>query len=137
IARRGLATMVSAVSPATNSRPIRPDIALIPGPPADTVPRSAEPPSQALESDDGRNTSPHAPGTLVPGLHPRAAAVLGRAGLRDPAALRHGNGGGYVPSGDDIARTGAEAVEGRLCAAVAQAEGWPLRRKPQSPAALL
>ena len=87
--------------------------------------------------DDGRHTRPYAPGTLVPGLYPHAAALLGRSGLRDPAALRHGNRRRHLSSGDDAARARAEAVEGRLCAAVAPAEGRPLRRKPQPAAALL
>src|SRR5581483_4130755 len=80
---------------------------------------------------------PYAPGTLVPGLHPRAPAVLGRAGLRDSAALRHGDGRRHLPSGDYAARAGPQAVECRLCAAVAPAQGWPLRREPEPDAALL
>src|SRR6185437_9256320 len=79
----------------------------------------------------------HAPGTFVPGLHSGPATVLGRAGLCDPAALRHGNGGGYVSSRHNAARAGAEAVESRLCAAFAEAEGRPLRRESEPLAALL
>jgi hypothetical protein len=41
--------------------------------------------------------------------HP--AGLLGRAGLRDPAALRHGDGRRHVPSRDDPARARAEALE--------------------------
>ena len=42
-----------------------------------------------------RYAAPHLPG---PDL--RAAEILGRSGLRDPAALRHGNGRGHVPHRD-------------------------------------
>src|SRR5260370_36488932 len=73
------------------------------------------------DSDDGRHTRSYAPGTLVPGFYSCPAAVLGRSGLRDPAALRHGNGRGHVSSGDDAACAGAEAMECRLSAAVAPA----------------
>ena len=59
------------------------------------------------------------------------------AGLRDPAALRHGSGRGHVPSGDDAARARTEDVERRLCAAVATAERRALRREPEPDAALL
>src|SRR6185437_11570415 len=58
------------------SRRFAPDIALIPGSPADTVPRACRP-LKALESNDGRHTPAHAPGTLVPGIDPDAAALLG------------------------------------------------------------
>src|SRR5690606_22159979 len=82
---------------------------------------------------------PRSPGSeeLVPGSDPDAAEFLGGAGLRDPAALRHADGGRYLPHGDDAARTGAEAVEGRLCAAEPPADRWPLWRKSQPAAALL
>src|SRR5882672_917712 len=94
-------------------------------------------PPRETDSADGRIACPYAPGTFVPGLHSRSAAVLGRSGLRDPAALRHGNGRRHLSSGDDVARARAEAVECGLCAALAKAQGWPLRRKSQSAAALL
>ena len=74
---------------------------------------------------------------LVPGPDPDAAALLGGAGLRDPAALRHGGGRRHVPPGDDAARARPEALERRLRAALAPAQGRPLRREPQPPAALL
>src|SRR5216684_4237352 len=51
-------------------------VALIPRLLADTVPRACRPLANP-ESDDGLHTRPHAPGTLVPGLHSRPAAVLG------------------------------------------------------------
>src|ERR1700682_3118498 len=109
---------------------IPPAFALINGPPADTVPRACRPPNEP-QTDDGFEPSAHAPGTLVPGFYSRPAAVLGRSRLRDPAALRYGDGSGHVSSGDHVARAGAKAVEGRLCAALAAAEGRPLWRKPQ------
>src|SRR5581483_8267327 len=87
--------------------------------------------------DDGYAAFPYAPGTFVSGVHPRAPALLGRAGLRHPAALRHGNGRGHLPSGDHAARAGPQGLERRLCAAVAAAEGRPLWRKSQPDAALL
>src|SRR3954454_7663214 len=87
--------------------------------------------------DDGFAAFAYAPGTFVPGLHPRLATVLGRTGLRDPAALRYGNGRRDLPSCDDAARARAEALERRLCAALAPAEGRALRRKPEPAAALL
>jgi signal peptide peptidase SppA len=40
---------------------------------------------------------------------PHAAALLGGAGLRDPAALRHGGGRRHLPSGDDAARARARS----------------------------
>ena len=78
-----------------------------------------------------------APARGVPGPDPDPAAVLGRARLRHPPALRHGSRRGHVPSGDDAARARPEAVERRLRAALAPAQGWPLRREPEPPAALL
>src|SRR4030088_1274833 len=72
------------------SRQILPDIALILCASADTVPRACRPPART-ESDDGLPASAHAPGTLVPGTDPDAAAVLGRLRLRHPAPLQHRN----------------------------------------------
>ncbi|CAA9531430.1 MAG: Glycyl-tRNA synthetase alpha chain, partial [uncultured Sphingomonas sp.] len=40
----------------------------------------------------------------LPGPDPNAAPLLVRPGLRDPAALRHGDGGGDLPPGDHPAR---------------------------------
>ena len=77
------------------------------------------------------------PGALVPGPDPGAAALLGGLRLRHPAALRHGGRRRHLPSGDHAARARAEAVERRLCAALAPAEGRPLRREPEPAAALL
>ena len=84
-----------------------------------------------------RSPRPHAPGTLVPGPDPGAAALLGGPGLRHPAALRHGGRRRHLPSGDHAARARAEAVERRLRAALAPAEGRPLWREPEPAAALL
>ena len=74
---------------------------------------------------------------VVPGPDPGAAAVLGRAGLRDPAALRHGGGRRHVPPGHHLARARPQALERGLRAALAPAQGRPLRREPQPAAALL
>src|SRR5580698_732177 len=111
-------------------------IALIPRSPADTVPRACHP-HNGFESDDGRLTSAYAPGTLVPGIDPDAAALLGGLRLRDPAALRHGSRRRHLSSRHDVARARPEAVGCGLCAAVAAAQGWPLRREPEPVAALL
>src|SRR6516162_1020521 len=66
----------------------------------------------------------------------RAAAVLGEAGLRDPAALRCRNRRGDVSPGDRIARARPRAVAGGLCAAVAPTDRRALWREPQPLAAL-
>ena len=116
--------------------PIRIGIALIPCLPADTVPRACFSP-QRRPDDDGRHTPAHAPGTLVPGTDPGAAALLGGLRLRDPAALRHGSRRRHLSPRDHAARARSEALERGLCAAIAAAEGWPLWRKSQPAAALL
>src|SRR4030081_2448142 len=85
------------------SRQMPPDIALILCAPADTVPRACRPPAKT-ESDDGLPASAHAPGTLVPGTDPDAAAVLGRLRLRGRAALRHGSGLWHFSSGAIVSR---------------------------------
>src|SRR5439155_14548091 len=64
-----------------------PRIALIPTSLADTVPRAWPAPSAKTRSDDGLTSSASAPGTLVPGTDPGAAALLGGLRLRDPATL--------------------------------------------------
>src|SRR5215472_4141491 len=84
-----------------------------------------------------RSSRPHASRALVPGPDPRPAALLGGPWLRDPAALRHGGRRRHVSPGDHAARARTEAVERRLCAAVAAAQGRALRREPDPPAALL
>src|SRR5690606_14640629 len=43
----------------------------------------------------------------------------------------------HVPYCHDPARAGPEALEGRLCATLAPAQGWALWREPQPAAALL
>src|SRR3954453_11392999 len=105
-------------------------------PPRRYGPARLKPPRET-DSANGCPACPYAPGTLVPGLHSRSAAVLGRTGLPDPAALRHGNGRRHLSSRDDLARTGAEAMERSLCAALAAPQGWSLRRKSQPVATLL
>src|SRR5476651_2786069 len=74
---------------------------------------------------------------VLSGTDPDPAGLLGSPRLRDPAALRHGNGRGHLPHGHDLARAGTQALERSLCAALAPAEGWPLRRESQPDAALL
>ena len=96
---------------------------------------SAAPPTRIF--DDHRPSRPYAPGALVSGLDPGPAAVLGGPGLRHPAALRHGGRRRHLPPGDHAAGARAEALERRLRAAVAAAEGRPLRREPEPAAALL
>src|SRR4029077_17388878 len=84
---------------------------------ADTGPRAihfAKP-----RPDDGCLASPYAPGTLVPGIDPGAAALLGGLRLRDPATLRHGSGCGHVSPCHHAARARPQAVERGLCTAVA------------------
>src|SRR5215831_6633901 len=85
----------------------------------------------------GRTAAPYASRALVPGPHSRPPALLGGLWLRHPPALRHGGRGGDVSSGHHAAGTRAARLECRLCAAVAPAQGWPLRREPQPVAALL
>src|SRR3954447_25443646 len=63
----------------------------------------------------------------LPGPDPHAPPLLGRARLRDPPALRHGNGGRDVPPCDDPALARAESVARGLCAAVSAADRRPLR----------
>src|SRR5690606_35079531 len=77
------------------------------------------------------------PRDLLPEPDSETAGLLGEAGLRDPAALRHGSGRRDIPLGDHAARPGPGAMEGGLCAAVAPADGRALRRKPDRVAALL
>src|SRR4051812_50157674 len=67
---------------------------------------------------------------FLPGPHPHSATVLGRARLRDPAALRHGGGRGHVPPRHDPAGARAEAVAGGPPPAPPPAPGRPLPREP-------
>ena len=64
-------------------------------------------------------------------------AFWDRAGLRAAAALRHGSGRGHLPHRDVPARDRPGALERGLRAAFAPAQGRPLRREPEPPAALL
>ena len=84
-----------------------------------------------------QRTRAHEPRALLPGPDPDAAALLGGAGLRHPAALRHGGGRRHLPPGHDLAGAGPEALARRLCAALAPAQGRALWREPQPAAALL
>ena len=73
----------------------------------------------------------------LPAAHPAPERLLGPAGLRAAAALRHGSRRRHLPHRDLPARARPRAVERRLRAAVAPPEGRPLRREPEPPAALL
>src|SRR5690242_14803636 len=73
----------------------------------------------------------------LPGHDPDAPRLLERAGLPDPAALRHAHGRRHLPHRDHAARARPRAVERRLRPTVPPAHGWPLRREPQPAAALL
>src|SRR5215472_1733708 len=73
----------------------------------------------------------------LPGADPASARLLVTPGLRDPAAVRRRDGRGHLPSRDNLALAGTEAVAGRLCAAEPAADRRPLWRKPQPAAALL
>src|SRR3954463_3359022 len=76
--------------------------------------------------DERRRAQPCA---ILPSPHSHLAAVLGRARLRDPAALRHGSRRRHVPSRDDLAGARAEALAGGLRPALAPAEGRAVRRE--------
>ena len=71
------------------------------------------------------------------GADPAPAGLLGRAGLRDPAALRHGGRGRHLPPGHDAARARPAALGGRLRAALAAPDRRALRREPEPLPALL
>ena len=71
------------------------------------------------------------------GPDPAPARLLGRAGLRDPAALRHGGRRRHLPPRHHAAGAGAEALGRRLRPALAPPDRRALRREPQPPAALL
>ena len=73
----------------------------------------------------------------LPATHPQAAGLLGRAGLRAAAALRHGSRRRHQPHRHLPARARPRALEGGLRAAQPPAQGRPLRRQPEPPAALL
>src|SRR5690606_5024692 len=69
--------------------------------------------------------------------HPPAPGILGPAGLRPAAALRHGSRGGYLPHRHLPARARPGTLARRLRPALAPPQGRPLRRKPQPAPALL
>src|SRR5690349_17276042 len=71
------------------------------------------------------------------GPDPDPAPLLGRSGLRHPAAIRPGDGGGDLPSGDGVARAWPGSVEGGLRPAMQAPDRRTLRRKSQSAGSLL
>src|SRR4051794_26041255 len=71
------------------------------------------------------------------GPDPHAAEFLGEAGLPHSAALRRGDGRWYFSPCHDLAFAWPAAVARGLCATVASAEGWALRRESEPAAALL
>ena len=77
------------------------------------------------------------PDADLPANHPEAAVLLGRAGLRAAAALRHGSRRRHLAHRHLPARARPRALEGRLRAAQPPPQGRPLRREPEPPAALL
>src|SRR5690348_1882648 len=75
--------------------------------------------------------------THFPGRDPDPEPLLGGPGLRAAAAAGSGSRRGHVPSRDVPARTRSRAVGGSVRAAVPAPGRRPLRRKSQSPAAVL
>src|SRR5690348_13388797 len=73
----------------------------------------------------------------LPGPDPHAPSLLGRAGLRDPAAIRHGDGGGDIPPRDRAALAWARTMARRLCPTVPATDRRALRREPEPPWTLL
>ncbi|VFT29378.1 Uncharacterised protein [Pseudomonas aeruginosa] len=67
----------------------------------------------------------------------RPAELLGRAGLRGAAALRHGSGRRHLPHRDFPPRHRPGDLERRLRPAEPPSHRRPLWREPQPPAALL
>src|SRR5919198_6648751 len=84
-----------------------------------------------------RSSRPSASCSLLPGTDSGLAALLGGLRLRDSAALRYGGRRRHVSPGNHLARARAQAVERGLCATFTPAEGRPLWRESQPPAALL
>src|SRR6185369_6400663 len=74
---------------------------------------------------------------FAPAHDPRARAVLGRARVRDPAALPLRGGRGHVQSGHVPALARAGAMARRLRGAVPPSERRPLRREPEPLPAVL
>src|SRR5258706_13398289 len=73
----------------------------------------------------------------LPATGPDAAGLLGPTRLRHSPAVRHGGGRGNIAHGDLSALPRPRAVARRVRATVAPAEGRPLWREPEPPAALL
>src|SRR5947209_12046181 len=85
-----------------------------------TCPFPAHPPKPRLEPRD-LSLEPE-----LPGPDPNAPPLLGRARLRHPPALRHGDGGGDFPPADGAARAGTRSVARGLCPAVPPPDRRPL-----------
>src|SRR4051812_21909222 len=73
----------------------------------------------------------------LPGSDPHAPSLLGRAGLRHPPAIRHGDGGRNFPPGDGAALAWAGRMARLLRPAVPPSDRRPLWREPQPPRPLL
>src|SRR4051794_8191583 len=73
----------------------------------------------------------------LPGPDSDAAPLLERARLRARAAVRPGNGGGNIPSGDGASRAWTGAVESRLRPTVPTPDRRPLWREPEPARPLL
>ena len=102
---------------------------------ADILPRSFCRLRHALTPYGDTKNRP--PARHLPGPDPRAAAVLGRPGLRAAAAARHGGGRRHLPHGHLPALHRPGTLERGLCAALAAAHRRPLWREPVPAAALL
>ena len=94
-------------------------------------------PTSPLIESSPRARRPEGRDAQLPATDPQAADLLGCARLRAAAALRHGGRRRHQPHRDVPARARARALEGGLRAAEPAPEGRPLRREPESAAALL
>src|SRR5579875_1151415 len=77
------------------------------------------------------------PTSDLPGPDPDPAPFLGGAGVRDFAAVRHGDGCRHVSPGHHAARSWAEAVARRIRSAEPPPGRWPLRGEPEPARPLL
>src|SRR3954471_1500415 len=73
----------------------------------------------------------------IPAGDPCAPAVLGRAGMRIAAAVRHGSWRGHLAHGDVPAGAWTRAVARSVRSALAPAEQRTVGRDPEPDAALL
>src|SRR4030095_9873664 len=83
------------------------------------------------------NEREHGFGPQLSGPDPHAASILECAGLRAPAAVRHGNGSGNLSPGHRSALARPRTLEGGLCSTEPSADGWTLWREPEPPGPLL